>query len=332
MEIDGLTLIADVYDIVVEIRNTLQLTNTGIELLRDIKLSGNDVMCTCPFHKDGQESKPSCGISLVKKRRGAKVFNEGTVHCFTCDYTASFTEFISNCFGYTDGGLFGYKWLTKNFVTLEVEKRQPIPLAFNEQEIQETTIINYITEEELDSYRFIHPYMYTRKLTDKVINYFDIGFDSATNCMTMPVRDLEGRVPFVYRRSVQSKFFNNAKDTPRGNYIYGLYEVYKNIDKINELIICESPIDALSAWCHNRYAVALFTCHPTPVQIKLLSDLPIRKFVNGFDKDDAGNHGIKKLKRLLPTKIYYNLITPEYADDLNKINPEDWDTVKTSLI
>lgn len=326
MQIEGLTLIADIYDIVQEIKNTL-----NNHLLADIKISGNDVMCTCPFHKDGQESKPSCGITLVKKKRGNRVFDEGTVHCFTCGYTASFTEFISNCFGYEDAGVFGYKWLTKNFVALEIQHRKPIELAFNTK-VEEKTVVNYIQESELDQYRFIHPYMYTRKLTDKVINYFDVGYDKETNCLTMPVRDLEGRVPFVYRRSVQSKFFNNEKDTLRGNYVYGLYEVYKNIHKITELIICESPIDALTAWGQNRPAVALFTCNPTPIQIKLLQDLPIRLFVNGMDKDEAGEKGFKKLKKLLPSKLFYNLLVPEYAKDLNDIRQEDWDTVKSTLV
>lgn len=326
MQLDGLTVITDIYDIVVELKNSL-----NNHLLKDIKLSGNDVMCTCPMHKDGQESKPSCGISLIKKKRGKKVFPEGTVHCFTCDYTATFTEFISNCFGYTDGGVFGYKWLTRNFVTLEVEHRKPIQLAFNKVD-ELCKPISYITEEELDSYRYIHPYMYTRKLTDRVINYFDVGYDKNTNCITMPVRDLNGNVPFVYRRSVSSKFFNNAKDTMRGEYVYGLYEVYKNITNIQELIICESPIDALTAWCNKRPAVALFTCHVTPTQIELLKNLPIKKFIDGLDKDKSGRSAVNKLKKLLPSKLIYNLNTPPYAKDLNDIKVEDWCTVTSTLI
>lgn len=32
----------------------------------------------------------------------------------------------------------------------------------------------YIREQELDKYRYIHPYMYERELTDKIIERFDI--------------------------------------------------------------------------------------------------------------------------------------------------------------
>ena len=36
----------------------------------------------------------------------------------------------------------------------------------------------FVTEEELKSYRFTIPYMYERKMTDALIEKFDVGYDA----------------------------------------------------------------------------------------------------------------------------------------------------------
>lgn len=54
-------------------------------LFKDIIEDGDNIKITCPFHKNGQESHPSCYI-FNKKNSKSVVF--GTVHCFTCGYAA----------------------------------------------------------------------------------------------------------------------------------------------------------------------------------------------------------------------------------------------------
>ena len=88
IQIDDLILNCEVLDILTELRN--QLHANGINLLKDIKDTEDNVMVTCPYHKDGQERRPSAGI---KK-------DTGIFHCFTCNNVKSLSEFISNCFGF----------------------------------------------------------------------------------------------------------------------------------------------------------------------------------------------------------------------------------------
>lgn len=59
-------------DIIKELREQLVLKD--IYLFNRIKELPEDIMVSCPFHKDGQEKKPSCGI---RKK-------DGWTHCFTC--------------------------------------------------------------------------------------------------------------------------------------------------------------------------------------------------------------------------------------------------------
>ena len=48
------------------------LEKNGREVLHDIMPTFDNIMVTCPFHKEGKERKPSCGISTKDKRVNGK--------------------------------------------------------------------------------------------------------------------------------------------------------------------------------------------------------------------------------------------------------------------
>ena len=248
LKINNLPILASEMEVLTELRSQMQAN--GIDKLKKMKQSGNNVQITCPFHSDGQESKPSCGISLVDVKVKDKIVEAGTVHCFSCGYTASFEEFISNCFNHNDGGVFGHKWLAKNFLSLATNSRKELDLDFVRGRGNSSTLSRYISEEELNRYRYIHPYMYQRQLTDELIDKFDIGYDEnfrlakhlpKTPCITFPVRDERGNTLFVARRSVKGKLFHYPTNVDKP--VYGLYELDPECE---EIIVCESIFKALS--------------------------------------------------------------------------------------
>lgn len=337
MEVWGTPVIADVEDIIDLLRTEIRIQE--IDLLKHMKPTFQNVMVTCIAHGDGTEKKPSLGISTVDVFRNGKTYKAGTCNCFTCGYTADLAEFISNAFGYQDKGMFGYKWITTNFVNLSVEKRRPLKLDMS-RDIETESKDEFISEETLQKFRVIHPYMYERKLSDKVISYFDVGYDEETDALTFPVKDLSGNVPLIQRRSVSFKQFQNDEGAYRGNYVYGLYEVIKNISWIKEVIVCESPIDALTCWVHKVPAVAIFGSSITATQISLLRHLTIRKFISGFDNDKAGDEGSEKLKKHLgDIKIIHRLQFPEelndcgeYVNDINAMTENQFLSRKSSIL
>ena len=200
-KVNGFPLLADEFTVLETLRTDLE--RCDVHLFKDLKVVGNNIQCTCPVHNNGQERRPSCGISIVDQGE----IPAGTVHCFTCGYTASLEEMISHCFGYNDFGSYGKQWLTRNFLSISVEERKPLELELERHKEQKSA--KYITEEELETYRFYHPYMYKRKLTDEVIEKFDVGYDKAfklgkntIRCITFPVRDILGNVLFIARRCI----------------------------------------------------------------------------------------------------------------------------------
>lgn len=50
-----------------QVLKDLKLQLYGAGLLKEIKNTGSDLMCTCPFHANGKEHNPSCGVLLQQK-------------------------------------------------------------------------------------------------------------------------------------------------------------------------------------------------------------------------------------------------------------------------
>lgn len=290
------------------------LLQEGKDLLRDFKRSGNNIQFTCPIHNHGQERKPSCGITI----NDTNEIKSGTVHCFACGYTAALDEMISHCFGFDDGGNFGRKWLSKNFVNISVQSRQKIELPTSRNTVK-TNKPNYVSEEELASYRYFHDYMFKRKLTEEVIEKFDVGYDPQQKTLTFPVRDKTGNTLFIARRSVQTKYFHYPAGVDKP--VYGVFELPNNC---NEVIICESIINCLTCWVYGKHAVAL-NGTGTSKQYEQLKKLNCRKFICALDPDEAGQRGTQKLKNYLGKhKIITQYLIPK-GKDINDLSKEEFD-------
>ena len=319
MEVNNHVILDDTQDILIELRKQLELN--GVKRFAKFIDSGNNIQTNCPFHKEGQERKPSFGIN--KKT--------GECHCFGCGWSGTLSEMISNCFGKDDFGVYGNKWLIRNFLSVAVESRPDIDVDFYRRKKITSETKKYISEQELDSYRYTHPYMYKRKLTDEIIDLFDIGYDKNTECITFPNRDINGNCLFVARRSVKTKFFNYPQDVEKP--VYGLYECNICAKTIknwfpNEIIICESMLDALTCWVYGKYAVAL-NGTGNENQFKTLRNMPNRKFILATDMDEAGLKARERIRQSLGNKIVTEYVWDiNVAKDINDMNKEYFDSLK----
>lgn len=315
-------ILADDLEVLQELKH--QLEANGIYRFGNFKVGPKNIQFNCPIHNNGQERKPSCGISTVNQEHTPA----GTVHCFACGYTATLEEMISHCFGKDDFGAFGKEWLLKNFLTVSIQNRKPIEFDTCRQhkKVEQT----YITEEELDSYRYYHPYMYERKLTNEVIERFDVGFDAnfqlnparnPISCITFPVRDKDGNTLFIARRSVDTKLFNYPEGVDKP--VYGIYELPKDAD---EVIVCESIFNCLTCYVYGKPSVALLGLG-TPRQYEQLLKLPCRKIITAFDPDAAGRKATQRLKKAIgKSKIVTTLVLPD-GKDVNDLSRDEFENL-----
>ena len=316
MTINDIEFTASLWDILTELQSQLRMN--GLDVLGEMKQSGHNVQVCCPYHI---ERRPSAGLDM----------RTGIFHCFACNEVRSLEEFIAQCFGHGDDMKFGWNWLLKNFLTISVEERKDIPLDLERKALYNvSTNENYISEEELDSYRYTHPYMYKRGLTDEVIELFDIGYDRHSDCITFPVRDVSGNTLFIARRSVKTKFFNYPKDAVKP--LYGLYELYRSnyIDNVGEVIICESMLDALSFWTVYKPAVALNGLG-NELQFKQLRDLPCRELILCTDMDEKGLQARERIRKKVTNKLITEYILPKGRKDANECTQEELMNLKTIL-
>lgn len=256
-----------------------------------------------------------------------------THNCFACNYVDTLQGMISKCFGYMNDDTFGKNWLLQNFVTGELYNRPHIKVDINRNR-NIKPVVNYVSEEELASYRYTHPYMYQRKLNDYVIEKYDVGYQKdfvlvtqnedgtekrwpPIECLTFPVRDEKGNCLFVSRRAIYNKNFFLPPNIQKP--VYGIYELPKDCKTV---IVCESVINALTCVVYGFPAVALFGTGDT-WQAEQLNKLNVRKFVLGLDPDKAGAKGIYRLQKTIKGKMLSKLIIPK-GKDINDLSYEEF--------
>lgn len=311
-------------------------------LIRLNRKIGDWYQIYCPFHNNGEERKPSCGVSLTSQVRNGSVYPEGLFHCFTCGYAKPVQEAVADILKLRSIPTSSIDWLVANvpgFEAPSTEETKLIPSsclnALNNsfalkwiQDQLDRSKIDYVSEDELASYRYTVPYMYERGLTDEIIADYDIGVDmkwippgrkKVVPCITFPVRDAQGRTLFICRRSIEGKLYNYPQAITKP--VYGVDMLPKGCRSV---IICESCFNALTAVKYGYPAVALLGTG-NAYQIQQLKELGVREYVLCMDGDEAGRKASAKLKReLRHVALIWTIHMPD-GKDLNMCSKSEFD-------
>ena len=273
----------------------------------------DNVLITCPIHKNGCETHPSCQVYAGD----SKDVQYGQVHCFTCGYLADLPQLITDCFDQSDKS-FGEDWLIERYGSNIVEKR----LKIDDKIDLSDKYKKHLDSKTLDNYRYYHPYMFKRKLTEQVINKFDIGFDKETNCITFPIWDENNRLVMITKRSVVGKHFYIDKDVEKPVYLYNFIKD----ENITTVYVCESQINALTLWSWGYPAIALIGTG-SKHQYEILNKSGIRNYILCFDGDEAGDKGIEKFKNNISSDIITTIKVIPRTKDVNDLSKEEFDNL-----
>lgn len=308
-----------------EIMTTLQaqLRLSGSPLLRTIKHTGNvNLTFTCPFHKGGMENTPSASITLRAVVRGQRKYPAGTFNCFTCHRHGYITELVAYCIGKSDSS-FGKKWILDNFNSYDIDDRDNSVFKLPSRELKHQEI-KYVSETELQHYRYFHSYQKQRHLSDKIVSMFDIGYDAHFKlaekgqeipCITIPVRDKLGNCLFITRRSVQGKIFHYPYQVDKP--VCFQYEIDKLFPNAKEVWVCESLLNSLTLIQWGIPSLCLLGTG-TASQYKELLSTKYKKFVLSLDNDNAGKLGtIKLIQHLKKHKLLSVFRLDEVGIDIN---------------
>lgn len=309
-----------------EILSTLKLELSNGKL-SNIQYKGEEVSITCPFHKDGKESRPSCFIYVGED---AKI-PWGTFHCFTCGEKGSLVKFIAGAFDRSE--YYAKEWLKKNFTekilnNVELNIAEEIDLRkFGDVVMKEMS--KEIDEYILSTLQSWHPYMEQRHISKDIANKFEIKYSPEKECLVFPIRDKNGNLISSTTRSIKGKTFNIPKGTEKT--IYLLNECLK--ENSNQVVVCEGQIDALVSWSYGFPAIALFGAGTTENQIQELNKTNIIHYILMYDNDEAGRKGANRFKKLIKKSVFItDIIMPKNKDVADCSKEEFWNILRRNNV
>lgn len=312
-------------------------------LMKDKRDVGSDIMVTCTEHKSGRERKPSMGISKTDKVTfDGKSIPAGTVHCFTCGYTAELPAWIARVFGMSNP-VAGMSWLMKRFAYAVGGERADLRLNLTRggrkqvQTIPESEVAQYMVM--LDNHPEGMEYLTgTRKMTQETIERFCLGFNPTESAVTIPVRLPDGRCLFIKQRNINTKVYLNESGVPKTMTLFALHELNLHLNALKlmgervdnlQVWICEGEFDCMALWQRGKLAVSVMGSELTEHQAKLLMRLGVGSFVAATDNDDAGRKGARIIKNLLIPmggKVY-NVRYGRTTKDWNAMSDEEFSSI-----
>lgn len=270
--------------IIKDIKN--QLFNGKLSVIKD---RGDNIRVTCPYHKGGKETKASADIYVGEH---SDIVSYGWFKCFTCDQQGPFEYFVAGCFEISIEK--AQQWLIDNYA----DEFNDLIIDLPEIIINKPPKRELIDETVLEKYESFHPYLVGRKLSKKIIELFEVKYDTASKCIIFPVRDERGDLVMLTKRNVDTKFFKLDEDKEKPLYL--LYYILQH--KLDFAMITEAQIDALTACTYDFPCIATMGAI-SDHQIDLINKSGIRVLYSMFDNDAAGRRFTNKLKKNLRKDI-----------------------------
>lgn len=296
----------------IDILDKLYVESDG-EYLRIRNNKGDNISITCPFHKDGKETHPSC---YVYNSNDNDEITFGTYHCFTCGEQGPLYKLVAKVLSisFEDAKY----WLIENFSSTFVSEKvylEPIELSRNI--IKPTGLDKSI----LDDYKYLHPYQFYRGLDESTIKTFSVGWNPNTDSITFPVWDEFGNLVGITERHTKSKRFYIPTGMDKPVYLLNFIKKWN----ITDVIVCESQINTLTCWSWGFPAIGLIGTG-SKAQYEILKRSGIRTYHLAFDGDIAGRHGAIRFKNNMSTDVFIDSIPIPQGKDVNDLSKEQFIT------
>ena len=297
---------SDLYTILLKLKS-----ESNNRYLNTIRISGENIAITCPFHKEGREKHPSCFVYAKTNNQDVPF---GFFKCFTCHEQGQLYTLVAKCLECTVDQ--AKQWLIDNFSqTFSIEN-----LGLTDIIIDKKTNNEYLDENILNEYKYIHPYLLKRGIKENIIKKFSVGWNKDNNSITFPMWDEHNNLVGITERSITSKNFYIPEgiDLP----VYLLHYIKK--ENISEVWVVESQIDALYLWGFGYPAIALIGTGGKKAY-NILRKSGIRIYHLCLDGDLAGRHGILRFIKNMPDDIIIDIIQLPQGKDVNDLTKEEFD-------
>jgi DNA primase len=299
--------------------------------------AGGNVLTKCPFHKGGQETKPSFSVNADK----------GLFHCFTC-HVAGDIKYLLRLLG-----------MTRSQIDAEVSTIQP-ELDANRRilEFERTTFFLredpfkapvVLPEELLGMYDWCPTSLVEAGFDPALLQDMEIGYDRNLLRVTYPIRDMFGNLAGISGGRTlptqQPKYlvYQGSRRDPGGrvipgdfgqmfdeefpgyqcenhDYLWNFHRVFtRALEAVSEedstIYLVEGYKACLWMLQHGYHnTIALMGSYASDKQQKMLHRLG-GTIVLMLDNDKAGREGTKRIGKLLWRPLYGRLKVARYPED-----------------
>lgn len=266
----------------------MSLENDIFALFPDARRGTGYFRVKCPFHKGGQERRPSMSIITEEGHNGMHL---GYCKCFTCGWEGPFTEVAEH---------FGMQYVPD---TSSVE-----PPQLSKPTFKVTTQPAVYKKDTPYQYS---PYLASRGISEEVQRLFKVYEKPEEHKVYLPVFNREGQYLFANARATNKKLFFLPYGVPNAlAYI-------EEVDFNRPIAICESQINALTLWT-SQFCKSVATLGAT--KISLLRELKnaAGPFLLMYDGDKWGKKATKETIDFLGA---HRCITFEFleGEDVNSL-------------
>lgn len=188
-------------------------------------------------------------------------------------------------------------------------------LTLNPPKLSIESVSRPLDSRLLDQYKYRHPYLERRGISEAVQRAMRIGYDRARQAVTIPWFLPDGRLGNVMYRSVNSKVFWFAKEgMPIRNMLYGIDVIYRQ--KVKRAALVEAPIDALFLMTCGIPAVAVGGTAFNEAKRDLIIRSGIEEITLFTDNDAPGEEMKRKAIELLDGFVVLKeVVYPEGCKD-----------------
>ena len=327
---------------------------------KEYKIDQTGNVCFSTFYCHGGDSpyKLICYLNSDQPKNSL-------VHCFTCGQSFDIVELVIRAFRIQGKTVTYYKAL--NFLASilkisdsEIYINQPTKIItdfewinrLNSIKKTERNIPNLseVNENILEIFWYV-PYQgwLDEHISREALSRFEIGYYGLTNQITIPHRDINGRLIGIRGRYLSDydvqefgkyvPLFINGHFLSHqlGSNLYGLHVVKDKIKQCKKIMLVEAEKSVLQAYSYFRddsFVVGLCGFNITFTQIKImLKELKVEEVIVGFDRDyeeadsfEATAYYQKIIKKVAPLVPYCRVYL--VLDKKNRLGYKDSPTDK----
>lgn len=274
-------------------------------------IRGGKLLACSPFRKNGQERHPSFAVRLDNGVWIDSGADDSTLR------QGSFVRLLAFLRGELESDTEEYLLMIYDANYADVEALSLDPGL----KLGDTYKAITLPSSLLDPFKFRHPYLERRGISEETQRLFHIGYDRDSKAITIPWRNRFGTLINIKFRSVISKKFWYYKDGDRiSNNLFGIDLIRTR--QITRIFITEAEIDCMYLWTHGLPAVAVGGSNLSPAQRDALIRAGVREIIIATDNDEAGRLVGERIAQELSGYVtVFKLVIPDDCKDVNELSP-----------